>query len=117
MSEPLTFGIHMGISVRGALKWSKAELRKALLWMKKDGGKPFASVAELRQALEAELAQGHEVIPYGNCDNWDFKDGCQGHGKPKEPCEHVWGIDGAHSNEYCKRCFISRKDSEQREAV
>ena len=22
--------------------------------------------------------------------------------------EHVWGIDGAHSNEYCKKCFIDR---------
>jgi len=21
---------------------------------------------------------------------------------------HEWGIDGAHSNEYCKRCFMSR---------
>lgn len=23
--------------------------------------------------------------------------------------EHKWGIDGAHSNEYCKKCFISRR--------
>ena len=23
--------------------------------------------------------------------------------------EHEWGIDGMHSNEYCKKCFISRR--------
>lgn len=21
---------------------------------------------------------------------------------------HEWGIDGAHSNEYCKKCFVAR---------
>jgi hypothetical protein len=25
-----------------------------------------------------------------------------------EPCVHEWGIDGAHANEYCKKCFIDR---------
>lgn len=23
-------------------------------------------------------------------------------------CDHVWGIDGQHSNEYCKKCFIAK---------
>jgi hypothetical protein len=30
---------------------------------------------------------------------------------PKPPpatCEHVWGIDGMHSNEYCKKCFVPK---------
>ena len=27
-------------------------------------------------------------------------------------CQHVWGIDGMHSNEYCKRCFISKETVE-----
>lgn len=27
-------------------------------------------------------------------------------------CEHVWGTDGAHSNEYCKKCFVSRPDAD-----
>lgn len=26
-----------------------------------------------------KLAAGHEVIPVGDCDNFDFKEGCQGH--------------------------------------
>ena len=25
-------------------------------------------------------------------------------------CEHEWGIDGIHSNEYCKKCFITKPD-------
>ena len=23
-------------------------------------------------------------------------------------CTHVWGTDGQHSNEYCKKCFVSK---------
>lgn len=23
-------------------------------------------------------------------------------------CDHVWGTDGMHSNEYCKKCFMSK---------
>lgn len=23
-------------------------------------------------------------------------------------CEHQWGIDGAHSNQYCKKCFVTK---------
>jgi hypothetical protein len=23
-------------------------------------------------------------------------------------CQHVWGIDGQHNNEYCKKCFVDK---------
>ena len=23
-------------------------------------------------------------------------------------CDHVWGTDGMHSNEFCKKCFMSK---------
>jgi len=26
----------------------------------------------------------------------------------KEGCRHEWGIDGMHSNEFCKKCFVSK---------
>lgn len=26
---------------------------------------------------------------------------------------HKWGIDGAHSNEYCKKCFVDKPAPEQ----
>lgn len=70
---------HMGQSVRGALNWSPAETRRALKFMKKDDGSRFSCSAELRDAFMDELAEGHELIPLGECDNWDWKTGCKGH--------------------------------------
>lgn len=68
-----------GLSVRGALCWPIREFKRALKWITKEDGKPFASVEELRESLFDELSKGHEKIPLGECDNWDWKEGCQGH--------------------------------------
>lgn len=27
-------------------------------------------------------------------------------------CEHEWGIDGQHSNEFCKKCFVNKPERE-----
>jgi hypothetical protein len=27
-------------------------------------------------------------------------------------CEHEWGIDGQHSNEFCKKCFVDKPERE-----
>ena len=76
-----THYIHMGLSVRGALRWGKREMKSALKWMTTDG-KRFGSIEELREALMDQIAQGHEVLPYGEpCENWDWKEGCQCHKK------------------------------------
>jgi len=32
-------------------------------------------------------------------------------------CEHEWGIDGIHSNEYCKKCFITKPDDARRDVA
>ena len=34
---------------------------------------------EARDVLMDELANGHDFIPFGHCDNFDFKSGCKGH--------------------------------------
>lgn len=26
-------------------------------------------------------------------------------------CDHVWGTDGQHSNEFCKKCFVDKSKS------
>jgi len=26
----------------------------------------------------------------------------------QEECDHEWGFDGAHQNEYCKKCFVDK---------
>lgn len=80
VEKPKTILYHSCQSVRGPLtSWGKREWKNATKWItKKDGSKyePF----ELKQAFLDELAQGHEVIPIGPaCDNFDWKDGCQGH--------------------------------------
>ena len=44
--------------------------------------------------VEIKASQQHNVE--------DGNNACPKGGK------HEWGIDGMHSNEYCKKCFISR---------
>ena len=71
---------HMSQDIRGAIEnWKKREWVNALTWITKSDGTRFASVEELKDAFWSEIAQGHEVIPYGDCDNFDWKKGCQGH--------------------------------------
>ena len=66
---------HMGISVRGALNWPKDMLKNAF---DHDDGRPMTP-DEAREVLMDELSKGHENLPVGDCDNWDWKKGCQGH--------------------------------------
>lgn len=75
---------HMGICVRGVLNWPLREQKRALKYIFKDDGSPFRTVDELRNAFMNELAQGHETIPMGKCDSWDFKTGCPGHLETQE---------------------------------
>lgn len=71
--------IHCCISVRGLLHQSKRELQRVLRTITRDDGQPFRDVEELREALMDELSRGHEVLPLGDCDNFDYKTGCKGH--------------------------------------
>lgn len=70
--------MHMSLDVRGALKWPKAQLRRACGWIKREDGTRYTPEA-LRDALMDELAEGHEVIPMSDCPGFDFKTGCPGH--------------------------------------
>lgn len=71
--------IHLCVSVRGLLHHSTAEARRDLKWIAKNDGTHYASIHELRNALMDELAQGHEVLPTGPCEGFDYKTGCPGH--------------------------------------
>jgi hypothetical protein len=70
---------HFCISVRGMLKWDKSTTKRNMRDIKKDDGSRFKSVGEFKEYLLNELLKGHEVLPLGNCDNFDFKTGCLGH--------------------------------------
>lgn len=78
-------GYHMGLSVRGALFWDKSTFKKALKWIFKGDGSKFGSIDELRDFFLDQLSQGHENLPMGDCDNWDWKKGCQGHEVKEQP--------------------------------
>jgi hypothetical protein len=70
--------IHTCLSVRGALRWDKRTFRNATKWLTRKDGSRY-TVEQLRDALMDELAKGHEVIPAGACDNFDYTKGCRGH--------------------------------------
>ena len=70
---------HVCLSVRGALRLPKRKLSKML---RHDDGRSMTP-DEAFDALCEELKQGREVIPIGECDNFDYSGGgCQGH-----PCD------------------------------
>ena len=66
--------IHSGLDVRGALKWPKGKLKG--MFTHESGRSTTAN--ESRDILLDELAKGHELLPLGPCDNWDYQSGCQG---------------------------------------
>ena len=76
------------MSVRGALRKPDKEIKGILLH---NDGRPM-SASEVRETLFDELSKGHEKIPIGDCDNFDYKNGCQGH-EQKEKIEPVNALD------------------------
>ncbi|WP_333676806.1 hypothetical protein [Dyella sp.] len=64
------------LDVRGAIKRiTKRNL--ARMFKRADGTR--LSAAEAKDYLLDQLAQGREFIPFGQCDNFDYKNGCMGH--------------------------------------
>lgn len=76
--------IHMGLSVRGALKWGRRQQRALAKCFTVDGVR-LKTPEQLQDFLLDRLAEGNEVIPMGPCDNFDSKDGCRGHGQEVSP--------------------------------
>jgi hypothetical protein len=76
--------MHMCISVRGMLNWNRTETRRNLKSITKNDGTRYTSIEEFRNDMMDELSKGHEVLPMGKCDNFDYKKGCLGHDEGKE---------------------------------
>lgn len=70
--------VHIGISVRGVLGYEKREFARMFKGVFSDNGRVL-TVDEAKAYLLDELSRGHERIPIGDCDAWDFKKGCPGH--------------------------------------
>jgi len=75
---------HCCQSITGPLRnWKAKDWKSAAKHMTKPDGTKFTPEG-LKDAFFEELAKGHEVIPLGDCDNFDYKKGCQGHPEPDE---------------------------------
>jgi hypothetical protein len=67
---------HMSLDVRGALlHMPKRQL--ATMFLHDDGRRMTAD--EAKRTLLDELAKGHEKLPIGDCDGFDYTTGCPGH--------------------------------------
>lgn len=78
--------IHLCVSVRGMLNWSKADAKRNMRSITKSDGTRYTDWNELRNELMNELAQGHEVLPMGDpCEGFDYKTGCPGHEQEPKP--------------------------------
>jgi len=70
--------IHMCMSIRGFLNKTGKDFTRSCRAFTDDAGR-YMTPAQVRDAMYNELAKGHEVLPLGECDNFDFVKGCQGH--------------------------------------
>jgi hypothetical protein len=67
---------HLCLDVRGALNnWTKKNYNGYMV--RADGS--VMSYADARKALVDSWNLGRKVIPIGECDNFDYEHGCQGH--------------------------------------
>lgn len=68
---------HMCLDVRGALtNWRQKDFRTMF---KHDDGRTMTPDEAKAELLE-QLSRGHNFIPFGTCDNFDYKEhGCMGH--------------------------------------
>lgn len=72
--------ICMSQSVVGPLaNWTKKQWNDATKWTFKADGSKFRDGQELKNTFIDLLASGKRVIPTGDCDNFDYQKGCQGH--------------------------------------
>lgn len=65
---------HMCIDIDGALK--NAQMWKGCITV---DGRVLNTVEEVREFFRKQKAMGREVLPLGDCDNFDYKKGCLGH--------------------------------------
>lgn len=70
--------VHMSLSIRGMLMKPTREFNRASKAFTTDDGRPMTP-QQVRSSLLELLGKGHEVMPLGECDNFDKKKGCRGH--------------------------------------
>lgn len=73
---------HFDLDIRGTLRNLKGRKRNAKSYANHDDGRPMTN-AEFEEYLLDQLSKGRQVLPVGDCDNFDYQTGCRGHGNRK----------------------------------
>lgn len=73
----MTEQMHMSLDIRGFMNNAKYPDGYCHMFKSNDGNSLPPNQA--RDFLYDCLAKGWELIPYGDCDNFDYKHGCRGH--------------------------------------
>ena len=71
--------IHCCLDIRGGMR--NARMLKGCIEV---DGHQLNTVKEIREFLQSQLDIGREVLPMGNCDNFDYQKGCLGHEVPDD---------------------------------
>ena len=66
--------IHCCLDIRGGMM--NAKMLKGVITV---DGHTLNAVKEIRNFLQGQLDMGREVLPMGDCDNFDYQTGCRGH--------------------------------------
>jgi len=84
-----------------------------------DDGKRLTA-EEAKEYLLDELAKGHEVLPLGECTNFDWKTGCKGHDYvkcsrcnkelPEYKVNEIGLCEGCESQQFTEDMEISREE-------
>ena len=69
--------MHMCADIRGML--NNHSRKGSLKGVFKDDAGNKVSDEDAREYLYDCLAKGWQVIPFGDCDNFDYQTGCKGH--------------------------------------
>lgn len=70
---------HLSLNIDGAIR--NAKMLKGCITV---DGRVLNTVGEIRDFLYEQKRMGREFLPYGDCDNFDYKKGCLGHQKEEE---------------------------------
>lgn len=66
--------INMSLDIDGSIK--NARLLKGCITV---DGRVLNTVKEIREVLYEQKGMGRELLPMGDCDNFDYQKGCLGH--------------------------------------
>ena len=66
--------IHCCLDIEGGIRNAK-DLKGCITI----DGRTLMTTEEVKEALRYQLALGRRVLPMGDCDNFDYQTGCNGH--------------------------------------